>query len=117
MSCVPLGAPKTTPAYPEGQCDDPSEAGKSFILNGSSRPAVGMGRQEVVASLEAAVHRRSEAECRRALRISVFLCAAQQFSGINALVFYQTPIMKDANISWTEASELFRSRLCKIASS
>ena len=44
VSCVPLGAPKTTTAYPEGQCDDPSEAGNSFTLNGSSWPDVGMGR-------------------------------------------------------------------------
>jgi SP family facilitated glucose transporter-like MFS transporter 8 len=43
-------------------------------------------------------------DCRRAMRLSIFLCVAQQFSGINAVIFYQTPILKDANISWYETA-------------
>ena len=43
-------------------------------------------------------------DCRQALRISIFLCVAQQFSGVNAVIFYQTPILQDANISWYETA-------------
>merc|ERR1719465_86811 len=45
-------------------------------------------------------------ECRRALRLSIFLCVAQQFSGVNAVIFYQTPILKDANITWYETASV-----------
>merc|ERR1719440_1392069 len=45
-------------------------------------------------------------ECRRAMRLSLFLCIAQQFSGVNAVIFYQTPILKDANITWYETASV-----------
>jgi SP family facilitated glucose transporter-like MFS transporter 8 len=45
-------------------------------------------------------------ECRRAMRLSIFLCVAQQFSGVNAVIFYQTPILKDANITWYETASV-----------
>merc|ERR1719421_2394852 len=43
-------------------------------------------------------------ECRKAMRLGIFLCVAQQFSGINAIIFYQTPILMDANIDWYETA-------------
>jgi SP family facilitated glucose transporter-like MFS transporter 8 len=45
-------------------------------------------------------------ECRKAMRLSIFLHLAQQFSGVNAVIFYQTPILKDANISWYETASV-----------
>merc|ERR1719460_1634258 len=43
-------------------------------------------------------------ECRNAMRLGFFLMVAQQFSGINAIIFYQTPILMDANIDWYETA-------------
>jgi SP family facilitated glucose transporter-like MFS transporter 8 len=43
-------------------------------------------------------------DCRKAMRISIFLHLAQQFSGVNMIIFYISPIFKDANISWYETA-------------
>jgi SP family facilitated glucose transporter-like MFS transporter 8 len=55
-------------------------------------------------SLFSAETRRKLWESRKAMRLGLFLMIAQQFSGINAIIFYQTPILMDANIDWYETA-------------
>jgi len=51
-------------------------------------------------SMFSAAMRRKLWDSKRALTIGVLAMLAQQFSGINAIIFYQAPILKDANITW-----------------
>jgi SP family facilitated glucose transporter-like MFS transporter 8 len=51
-------------------------------------------------SMFSAAMRRKLWDSKRALTIGVVAMLAQQFSGINAIIFYQAPILKDANITW-----------------
>jgi SP family facilitated glucose transporter-like MFS transporter 8 len=77
------------------------ESGQAMFASG----AVANGAQQQP-SLFSQQMRGQLWECRRALRLSIFLHLAQQFSGVNAVIFYQTPILKDANISWYETASV-----------